>query len=722
MEILKRPFLAVLIGFVVFISVWYHVEGVGAPVSAGKEPVDCVGRIEDIQVGESGTVLVLCDVQAVNTNSKQRISVKKLLIHDCSKQNLFLNSRPGYRLRIQGTFYAFEKAGNPGEFDELSYYSCKGISGRVFAETASALDTRCHYLKYVLSLFRQRAVEQLRRVMEEDDAGILSAMLFGDRAYLPEEEKELYQKTGIGHILVISGLHISLLGAGLFFLLRSYVAPMRQAVAATAVFLIVYGQFTGFQVAAVRAVFMMCCSLFARYTGRSYDPLSAMSLIAVITLAREPGLLFQCGFLLSYLTVFGIFLFAPVLERINIKSGLLQSFASSAAVTVVTLPVMLWFYYEICPYSVLANVVCLPFVSLLLVVGMAGCLLSFVWPPAGGFILATAHYILRFYETVCRFVDSLPMSRILTGRPSALFIVVYYVILAAVVWAFLKWEKRECLLAGAAALCAASLFIRRDPAFLYTQLDVGQGDCACIFCGDQTFLVDGGSSSEEEVGKYVIRKFLNYYGRSTVDGVFVSHSDADHTNGIIELVQNRDRWGISVRQIFVPGLQKRDENYERMIDVFAQNGTPVRAIAKGDVFRRGGLRIACLHPTPDYDWRSENDYSLTLDIAFRDVRILCTGDLEETGESRLERLCGPYDMLKVGHHGSKTSTSPEFLRRVRPVNAVISAGRDNRYGHPAAVTVEKLAGEGARIWSTMDQGAVFLEWDQGTKHIGGYRK
>ena len=720
MEFLRRPFFVVLIGLVVFISIWYHQESTDVPASAGKQPVECVGRVDDIQMGESGIVLVLSEVQAVQLNSQQNISVKKLLVYDCSKQNLFLNSRQGNKLRIRGTFTSFEKAGNPGEFDAFSYYSCKGISGRIFAESASVLDSHCNYFQYILSVFRQRAVEQLFVVMEEEDAGILSAMLFGERAYLPEEDKELYQRTGVGHILVISGLHISLLGAGLFFLLRSYVMSMKRAVFATMVFLFVYGQFTGFQVAAVRAVFMMCCSLFARYTGRNYDPLSALSLIAVITLIKEPGLLFQCGFLLSYSAVFGILLFAPVIERADIKSGLLQSFVSSAAVTVVTLPVMLWFYYEICPYSVFANMVILPFVSLLIVSGMAGCALCFVFPSAGAYILAAAHYILKFYEMVCRFVDSLPMSRILTGRPSVLFMIAYYAVLAVTIWAFLKWEKKQCVLAGAAALCAASIFIRRDPVFLYTQLDVGQGDCACIFCGDQTFLVDGGSSSEKEIGKYVIQKFLKYYGRSTIDGVFVSHSDADHTNGIVELAQNKDRWGISVNCVFVPNIRKRDENYEELRKVFARNGIPVRKIGRGDVLSRSGLCISCLRPAPDYDWKSENDYSLTLDIAFENIRILCTGDLEQSGEGVLGKLPGPYDVLKVGHHGSKTSTSAEFLSQVSPKNAFISAGRNNRYGHPASEILDRLSAEGARIWSTMDDGAIFVECGGDGKRIDSF--
>ena len=498
MEFLRRPFFVVLIGLVVFISIWYHQESTDVPASAGKQPVECVGRVDDIQMGESGIVLVLSEVQAVQLNSQQNISVKKLLVYDCSKQNLFLNSRQGNKLRIRGTFTSFEKAGNPGEFDAFSYYSCKGISGRIFAESASVLDSHCNYFQYILSVFRQRAVEQLFVVMEEEDAGILSAMLFGERAYLPEEDKELYQRTGVGHILVISGLHISLLGAGLFFLLRSYVMSMKRAVFATMVFLFVYGQFTGFQVAAVRAVFMMCCSLFARYTGRNYDPLSALSLIAVITLIKE------------------------------------------------------------------------------------------------------------------------------------------------------------------------------------------------------------------------------HYGRSTIDGVFVSHSDADHTNGIVELAQNKDRWGISVNCVFVPNIRKRDENYEELRKVFARNGIPVRKIGRGDVLSRSGLCISCLRPAPDYDWKSENDYSLTLDIAFENIRILCTGDLEQSGEGVLGKLPGPYDVLKVGHHGSKTSTSAEFLSQVSPKNAFISAGRNNRYGHPASEILDRLSAEGARIWSTMDDGAIFVECGGDGKRIDSF--
>ncbi len=264
------------------------------------------------------------------------------------------------------------------------------------------------------------------------------------------------------------------------------------------------------------------------------------------------------------------------------------------------------------------------------------------------------------------------------------------------------------------------LSFRPRMGFLYTQLDVGQGDCACLFYGDTTILIDGGSSSEQEIGNYTIQKFLKYYGRTRIDRVFLSHSDADHTNGVEELAVNQDKWGIEVVGVVMPEIEKKDERYESLVSLFSKWNTPVYTMKKGDRFCLGELSLECLHPFPDYEWKSENDYSLTLDIAYRNIRILSVGDLEEEGEQTMERAKGPYDLLKVGHHGSKTSSSPGFLHEAAPRHAVISAGRDNRYGHPSPVTIERLEQEGASIWNTVEQGAVFLRWTEDGGKISGY--
>ena len=183
--------------------------------------------------------------------------------------------------------------------------------------------------------------------------------------------------------------------------MRSYCLPMRQAVVFTVVFLFLYGQFTGFPVATERAVLMMACGLFARYTGRCYDTLSAMALSGIVTLLQQPLQLFQCGFILSYTSIAGIVLFSPVMKKLSPyfkKNGLwgklLQAVLSSVSVFLVTMPVLLWFFYEISPYAILANVVVLPLLSLLVGAGVFGCILSFFWKAAGSFLLSTVHYIL----------------------------------------------------------------------------------------------------------------------------------------------------------------------------------------------------------------------------------------------------------------------------------------------------------------------------------------
>ncbi len=722
MNVWRRPLFLAFLTLLVFVSVWYHwmgEEGTAGKMLSGqqvsgqkpwRQPAGCAGRIEEIQVKTSGNVLVLTDVDLTDTISNERIPCKKILIFQSQNKNLFDESKPGNQLYIKGTYTAFARAGNPGEFDERIYYSGYGIDGKLFADSVTVTDSRCDWFRCILDSFRQQAAERLFALMREDDAGMLCAMLLGEKAYLPEEEKEMYQRTGIGHMLVISGLHISLLAAGLFYFLRSYVMPMKGAVVVTAAFLFLYGQFTGFQVAAVRAILMTSCSLFARYTGRSYDPLSALSLSGILTILWEPAQLFQCGFILSYTAIGGILLFAPVLEKSRKKGGIWQSFLFSASVFVVTMPVMLWFYYEICPYSVLANVLVLPFLSLLVGVGAAGCMLSFLWPSGGAFLLASVHYIFEFYEAVCRVVLSLPMSRVVTGRPPVWCLIIYYAVLVSAVCLYLKWEECLWIYAGAALLFLSCLLFRPQIRFMYAQLDVGQGDCACLFYGNKTILIDGGSSSESDVGKYKIQKFLSYYGRDRVDLIFVSHSDDDHTNGVVELVENQKKWGISVGSVVLPDINKKEDGYEALVSLFSRFQTPVYRMKKGDRFCEGELKILCLHPFPEYEWKSANDYSLTLDIAYRNIRILSAGDLEEDGEQAAGPVKGPYDLLKVGHHGSKTSSSPQFLRETAPVHAVISAGRGNRYGHPAPVTIERLEQERACIWNTMEQGAVFLRW------------
>ncbi len=723
----RRPLFAIFLLQILFIGIWYHIFGGEETPPQEDIPVECVGRVEEIRIGASGIVLVLSDVKAKNKEKSREVYADRCIVYDFSDKHLFSSSKIGNTIHIQGTYFTFETVSNPGGFDEDLYYKSQGINAKIIADSLEIVNDRMDPLRHGLYLLRQRAMEQLLAVMEERDAGVLGAMILGEKSYLPADRKEQFQKTGIGHLLAISGLHVSLLGAGLFFFLRSYCLPMRQAVVVTVVFLFLYGQFTGFPVATERAVLMMACGLFARYTGRCYDALSAMALSGIITLLQQPLQLFQCGFILSYTAIAGIVLFSPVMKKLSpyfkkygVRGKILQAVLSSVSVFLVTMPVMLWFFYEISPYAILANLVVLPLLSLLVGAGVFGCILSFFWKAAGGFLLSTVHYILRFYEIVCLALEELPGRSVVTGRPVLELILLYYVVLVGGIFLYLKWEKIWIAFVAGILLAETLLFFSPSVSFLYIQLDVGQGDCAVIMCGEKTYLIDGGSTSQKEVGKYVISKCLKYYGRSQVDAVFITHSDADHTNGILELAINQKDWGIKIQKIIMPKIQKTDDGYKRLYRSFQSCNIKINRMRRGERLSHGGLCIRCVHPTPDYEWESENDYSLTLDITYRDLRILTTGDLEQEGERAIGDLRGGYDLLKVGHHGSKTSTSQDFLAMVSPQYAVISAGKKNRYGHPSPETIEKFRNTGVQIKNTMECGAVLAEWNSG-KRIYSFR-
>lgn len=726
--ILRRPLFAVFLLQIIFIGIWYHIFGGDESPPQEDIPVECVGRVGGIRIGTSGKMLVLSDVKAKNKDTGREILTDQCIVYDFSDKHLFSNSRIGNTIHIRGAYSTFQTVSNPGGFDENLYYKSQGISAKIFADSMDIIDDRIDFVQYGLFLLRQRAMKQLLAVMEERDAGVLGAMILGEKTYLPADRKEQFQKTGIGHLLAISGLHVSLLGAGLFFFLRSYCLPMRKAVVATVVFLYLYGKFTGFPVATERAVLMMACGLFARYTGRCYDALSAMALSGIITLLQQPLQLFQCGFILSYTAIAGIVLFSPVMEKFSpyfkkngLRGKMLQAVMSSTSVFLVTVPVMLWFFYEISPYAILANLVVLPLLSLLVGAGIFGCIISFFWEAAGGFLLSTVHYILQFYEMVCLAVEELPGHNVVTGRPAPECILFYYAVLVGGIFLYIKWEKKWTTFIAGMLLAGIFLFFPPSPSFLYIQLDVGQGDCSVILCGNKTYLIDGGSTSQKEVGKYVISKCLKYYGRSRIDAVFITHSDADHTNGILELAANQQKWNIRIDKIIMPGIQKTDPGYKTLYRSFRLYNIEVNRMKKGDFLSWQALHIRCVHPSLDYEWESENDYSLTLDITYRNLRILATGDLEQQGERAAGDLRGGYDLLKVGHHGSKTSTSQEFLAMVSPRYAVISAGKKNRYGHPSPETIKKLKTAGVRIWNTMECGAVFAEWRFG-KRIYGFQE
>ena len=677
----------------------------------------------------------------------------------------------GQQIILEGTFSHFATATNPGEFDAQRYYAAKGIGGRVRKSQILAVGEKYSFLKEKLYGFRQVLHDRLAEVFPAKEASVMQTLLLGEKEELDAGVKALYQKNGIAHILSISGLHITLLGMGVYRLLKRLGLPVRAAAVGGAMLLLIYGVMVGMSVSASRAIGMYLLQMLGIFVGRTYDMLTGLGLMALLLVLQEPDRLFDVSFLMSFGAVLGICILTPVLsgdgrerdtdEELEGKeisvwpvwlrtvadilgdsayarnkyregwrkvayegiqrmvSAVKGGFAASVGVVLFTLPVQLWFFYEIPVYSVLLNLLVLPFMSVV----VAGGILSLI--PGLGLVGTVDCLILWWYEWICGRFAQLPGAIWCVGRPEVWQIVCYYVGILLLVFGrkyVEAWKKRGmygeenvpgdrrhsartpwclkmrgawkrrgtygeknvpgdrlhsartlwCLITRGAdesirnrkkdcngemiqhsdrrfGICptgvqnalakfrcawqGAMTYMNRVPHLIavvmilglliglltgnfdcgsrVTFLDVGQGDGIVVETGQGAYLFDCGSTSRKNIGEYVLKPYLKSRGIRSLRGVFVSHPDEDHMNGVIELLENGADWGIVVEQLFLPAIAegKRTESFVTLLAAAEVAEVPVSYIKCGDEIRDSQLRLLCLHPEENTTLADANAYS-----------------------------------------------------------------------------------------------------------------
>lgn len=653
------------------------------------------------------------------------------------------NPAMGSLVLVEGKFRPFAHARNPGEFDAADYYRVAGQQGRLMRAACLAEGEDCSAFRETLYRCKEYLSLLIDACYPEKEASVMGAMLLGEKAMLDEEIKSLYQRNGIIHILAISGLHLSILGMGFHKILHRMHVPKLVNIILSVALMYCYGIMTGMGISIVRAFVMFGLKLCADLCGRTYDLLTAMTTAALLILVEQPLYLTQSGFLFSFGAVCGIGFLPRVSAQFPTLSGgfpladrFLKAVFTGGWISFSTLPVYLCFYYEFPPYSVLLNLIVIPcmgalFLSGIVVMGAAACLL-----PLGRLAAVPGVWILTFYEKCATFVLRLPGQRWVTGRPENWQTAAYLALLAAAVFLAGKTEKGKkgpfwCAVFGAVFL----LGFQMPQRFEITMMDIGQGDCFYLADGQGGhYLIDGGSSDQKEVETYQIAPFLKYRGVSRLNAVFVTHSDADHISGIKGLMEDYGETGIEIGCLYLPDLAEmsRDESYLELAALARSRDIPVGLLHEGDRLANGKLMLTCLHPTKSYVNLDANAGSTVLYLTYENFSALFTGDLEGEGErfvtERLARMRDAYGaefprqvtLLKTAHHGSKNSTGEAFLDLVNPQIALISAGRDNSYGHPHQETLKRLASQGCRVYQTPESGAVTVRVKGGSVRVEEY--
>ena len=574
--------------------------------------------------------------------------------------------------------------------------------------------------------------------------------------------------------MAISGLHMTFLGMGIYNLFRKAGCGFAVSGIAGGTLLIFYSLMIGAGVSSLRALIMFIVRIGAEITGRDYDLLTSLFLSAAILCYRQPLYLTDAGFQLSYGAILGIALFGPVFSDMFGYAGIparqkkyaesdrgcmiwlkgkgmsfilwcLSGLSTSLAVNVLLLGPLLYFYFEIPPYSVLLNLIVIPVMPAAMGAGVLGSALAVLSDTAGGIALQICRAVLWGYDVVCAGASALPWARFIAGKPDGSWLLLYYMALLAIYFCYkyfagqkkkeerrekhpdrhvLKWRKL-CRIPGWMTLGVAvgmtllckNCFQMQDEAQV-TVLDVGQGDGIHIRYASFNCLIDGGSSDVSSVGTYRLEPYLLSQGVDTLDYVFVTHGDDDHISGVSEMLENQ-KLGVKIRNLVIPTSEYHDEKLAALAHTAMKNGTRVIIMDPGDEIitdRKEGekeLVLTCIGPESGLGAEPGNETSLVLDLSFGEFDMLLTGDVEGIGEEKLigSGLLRDYDVLKAAHHGSKNSGTEKFLRITAPEYAVISAGVDNRYGHPHAETLQRLKDVGCKVCSTQDNGAVMIRSD-----------
>lgn len=681
------------------------------------------------------TVIYLKKAILIRSGSTKNYPIRNI---KCTGKEEKINSlREGMHVRLEGMLVLPEIPRNPGQFNRRSYESGKKIDFYLENPTVLEVKEQRSGVREVVEIWKTEMMNRCEKIYPDEEAGILEAMLFGEKSELSGDIKELYQAAGISHVLVISGLHISLLALAVAGVLRRLGFPMPVWVILSVGVLAGYGILIGQPTTAVRALLMFFVLQGARLLGRSYDLLSALAFAGILMLLDNPDLILDGGCRLSFCAVIGVGwyvseknkIFRSIGEKEKRKNrgkggkgsnagAILENIRAGWYLWLFTLPVMLDTFYQVSVVGILWNLVAIPLLPVIIASGGLGVVLAGWNIFLGSLAGSPAYGMLQLYQEIGNISEKLPVGMWTPGQPSKPVIAGYYLVIFLLVLVekqLIKREKRWKIrkIFPGMELCSMLLLLllmahpwqQREK---ITFLDVGQGDASLLQSGGQTLLLDGGSTSQKNVGTYVILPYIKQQGISCLEAVVLTHTDQDHINGVTEVLEEGKKGWLTVKNLMYPYWMEGTEQGKQLKKLAEEAGASCRKIRAGDRLTIGKAEAVVLYPKEQEKIAEPNAGSLVFFWKWEGVRAMFTGDLPEEKERELLQNLPACEILQVGHHGSATSTCREFLEQVQPSLAVISCAMKNRYGHPSPDTVDRLKKTGCEIRYTMKSGAITI--------------
>ena len=640
----------------------------------------------------------------------------------------------GDRMIFKGRVMEPKIPGNPYEISFDDYLKRKGISNSVCVfpdkdgiPKVTGKNKGNWFISLSLAL-KNKVIALHKNAMPEPYSSLFGSIIFGMKGSpIPDEIKNNYQKSGVVHILVASGQQVSILIGVCLLAFSALRMPAALVLIITSFITWSFAAMTGFGASILRAAIMGQIMIAGKTFDRDGDFLNSLCLSALVLLVMDPYNLFDIGFQLTFLATWALVYAAPLINK-TLQKYLPKYVALPVSIAMApvlaTSPISAYNFSQLTPVAFLSNIIVVPMAEMLTVLGFistaAGLLVPFLSYVLDGFIFAMI-YVLDGSIT---FFSHLPGAYTYIEKPDFIWIMLYYAFLVylmikakkdELIPGFRRWKYRILLFFAIFVFFnTISSFSQSRGELLITFIDVGQGDSILVETPDERkVLIDAGPKT--------VVPFLHTKGINSLDMVVLTHPHDDHAGGLPAVLQE-----IKVKEVLDTALPYESYAYRNFLRLINENRIKYNIAKAGQFIDLGDVKASILGPPEQFiegTLSDPNNNSIVIRLVYGKTSFMLTGDLAFEGEKEImdKGYDIKSDVLKIGHHGSATSTSDEFLDEVRPKVAVISVGKYNKFGHPSHKTLDRLSERGIRIFRTDEDGAVFVRSDGRRVEVSSYR-
>ena len=645
---------------------------------------------------------------------------KKYLLN--IKKSKDINIKFGDYIKINAKIELPSKARNYMGFDYKRYLKSKKIIATILdVENVEILDVnKANTAENIFNSVRNNIKKIMYKLLPKDARELAIGMMIGDKEELDANITENFKNSNLTHMLAVSGAHISYVILGLNLMLKKTSNRFRKIFIIC--FLIFFVGVTDFTPSVQRASIMAILLLISTMLYRSQDTYTSIAFSGLVILIINPYSFFDVGFQLSFGGTIGIVLmYNNLIKRFKTNGKLKDYIVSSVCVSVcanlIIIPIMAFNFNTVSLTFWISNLLAGPFLGVIIILGFCVYLLSFVIFPVAKIISIPLKYLTYILLIIVKYCSKIPFSSITIRTPYIFEILIYYIVLY-LVFNFVKikpyFKKLVVIILIAILIANSCIHVQNHGNMIIYFIDVGQGDSTLIRTAkNKTILIDGGGSenSSFDVGEKTLLPYLLDRKITVLDYVVISHFDTDHCGGILYLMEH-----IKVKNIIISKQGKESSNYNKFKNIVLDKGIYVIFVKKGDKIKIDNeTYMDVLFPSNNLiSDNILNNNSIVTKICYNNFSILFTGDVEEIAENE---ICSQYNttnklkanILKVAHHGSKTSSTAEFIKMVKPQIALIGVGEKNKFGHPNDGVIQRLKNMNTKIYRTDKMGEIVIQ-------------